>query len=147
MGALGSFMVADLQWDARLVFAGFSIALVTMGLCSAAAGRLVDRSGGRVTMMAGGVINAAGCALLAAAHTPLVYFIAWIGLGLGMRLSLYDAAFATLASIGGAGAARAIAQITLFGGSHPRSSGRRAITSPNPSAGGRPFWHTPPRRS
>jgi MFS family permease len=112
---LGSVIAADLKWDTRIIFGGFSIGLATMGLCSGPAGRLVDRHGGRATMAAGGIINAVGCVMLASAHTQIFYIIAWIVTGVGMRLSLYDAAFATLARMGG-GADRAMAQITLFGG-------------------------------
>jgi len=115
VGALGSFIATDLGWDARIVFGGFSVALVIMGLFSTTAGRIVDRHG-RASLMVGGAINAIGCLALAAAHSPAIYLLAWVPLGIGMRLSLYDAAFATLARIGGPTVARAIAQITLFGG-------------------------------
>ncbi|MEW6999890.1 hypothetical protein M5585_00655 [Serratia ureilytica] len=37
-------------------------------------------------------------------------------MGIGMRLSLYDAAFAVLVNIGGATARKSIAQVTLLGG-------------------------------
>jgi MFS family permease len=115
VGALGSFIVDDMGWDKTTVFGGFSIGLVAMGLCSSAAGRFVDRHG-RASLILGSVIIAAGCLALAAVHSPIAYVIAWIPIGVGMRFALYDAAFATLARLGGAGAARAIAQITLIGG-------------------------------
>src|SRR3546814_7118870 len=41
---------------------------------------------------------------------------AWICLGIAMRLTLYDAAFASLVRVGGHHARRPIAQITLLGG-------------------------------
>jgi MFS family permease len=99
-----------------VVYGGFSGALLVMGLVSSAAGRLIDRVGGRRVMVAGSVLNAAGCAGLALAYDVPAYYAAWICLGLGMRLSLYDAAFAALVRIGGPEAQRPIAQITLLGG-------------------------------
>lgn len=67
-------------------------------------------------MAAGSVLCAIGCAGLAVAQTVIAYYAAWICLGLAMRSTLYDAAFATLARIGGPEARRPIAQVTLLGG-------------------------------
>ncbi|WP_426434268.1 hypothetical protein [Bradyrhizobium genosp. P] len=61
-------------------------------------------------------MNAVGCAGLAVSHQVATYYVSWIVLGLGMRLTLYDAAFAALARIGGPEARRAMSEITLFGG-------------------------------
>ncbi|WP_225783226.1 MFS transporter [Xenophilus sp. Marseille-Q4582] len=96
--------------------AGFSLALLAMGASSAFAGRWIDRRGGRPALMTGCGCGAAGCALLALSHASPVYFAGWVLLGLGMRLALYDAAFAALAHLGGTAAKRAMSQITLFGG-------------------------------
>ncbi|RBL82351.1 MFS transporter, partial [Streptomyces cavourensis] len=46
----------------------------------------------------------------------VAYFAAWMLLGVGMRLCLYDAAFASLARAAGPAARRPMSQITLFGG-------------------------------
>jgi hypothetical protein len=59
---------------------------------------------------------AIGCAGLALSHDVVSYFLAWTCLGLAMRCTLYDAAFATLVRIGGPGASRAMSWITLPGG-------------------------------
>lgn len=116
IGALGPAMTADLGWNAATVYGGFSAAIVTMALVSPLAGAAVDRWGGHRVMPVGAVIAALGCALLAAAHHVPVYFMAWLLLGLGMRLCLYDAAFASLARAAGPTARRPMSQITLFGG-------------------------------
>ncbi|WP_051423917.1 MFS transporter [Bordetella petrii] len=112
----GPAMQGELGWSGAQIYAGFSLAIVVMAFASPAAGRAIDRWGGQRVMPAGAVLLAIGCALLAAAHAPIPYYAAWIVLGLGMRLTLYDAAFATLARIGGPQARRAMSQITLFGG-------------------------------
>ena len=64
----------------------------------------------------GSVLCAIGCVGLAMAQTVVAYYAAWICLGLAMRATLYDAAFAALVRIGGPEARRPIAQVTLLGG-------------------------------
>lgn len=116
IGALGEIITADLGWAPEVVYGGFSAALVTMGVVSARVGAAVDRYGGRRIMAAGGVVGAVACAGLAASTTVMTYYAAWIVLGVAMRMTLYEAAFAALARIAGAGARTAISQITLLGG-------------------------------
>ncbi|MNQ87650.1 Major Facilitator Superfamily protein [compost metagenome] len=87
-----------------------------MALVSPMAGMAVDRWGGHRVMPAGAILAALGCALLAAAHALPLYFMAWVLMGIGMRLCLYDAAFASLARAAGPTARRPMSQITLFGG-------------------------------
>jgi hypothetical protein len=116
IGAFGGLIAADLGWSQPLVHGGFSLALLVMGLASPLAGRLIDRHGGRPVMAAGSCLISLGCAGLSLAHHVLAYYAAWFCLGVAMRLTLYDAAFATLARIGGRSARRPMAQITLLGG-------------------------------
>nr|WP_233287171.1 MFS transporter [Bradyrhizobium oropedii] len=116
IGGFGEQISADLGWGRDIVYGGFAAALLMMGVVSPLAGRCVDRRGGREVMVAGALINAAGCAGLALSHQIGSYFVSWIVLGLGMRLTLYDAAFAALARIGGPEARRAMSGITLLGG-------------------------------
>ncbi|NNM72044.1 MFS transporter [Enterovirga aerilata] len=103
-------------WSGAIVYGGFSAALVTMGMASPAVGRAIDRHGGRTVMTAGSVLMAASCLLLAAATNLVVFYAAWLLLGVAMRMSLYDAAFATLVRLAGPQARRPISQITLLGG-------------------------------
>lgn len=116
IGGFGDAMTADLGASRDAVYGGFSAALLVMALASPLAGRWIDRHGGRRVMAAGSVLTAAGCLALAASHRLATYYAAWLALGVAMRLTLYDAAFAALAGIAGAGARRAMAQITLLGG-------------------------------
>jgi MFS family permease len=116
IGAFGELIAADLGWSPSLVHGGFSAALVVMGLSSPLVGRAIDRHGGRAVMTAGSIAAALGCAGLALAQNVWVYYAAWLCLGLAMRMTLYDAAFAALARIAGAAAKRPISQITLLGG-------------------------------
>lgn len=116
IGGLGEEMAAALGWSRDLVYGGFTVALLVMGLTSPLAGRLIDRHGGRSVMICGSILNAAGCVMLGLTHSVASYLLAWILLGLGMRLTLYDAAFAALARIAGPAARGPISQITLLGG-------------------------------
>src|SRR5262245_23947377 len=116
VGALGDLIAAELGWSASLVHGGFSAALVVMGLTSPAVGRAIDRHGGRAVMTAGSGVIAIGCIVLALADGVALYYAGWLCLGLAMRMTLYDAAFAALARIGGAAAKRPISQVTLLGG-------------------------------
>ena len=81
IGVFGELIVADLGWSRTLVYGGFSIALLAMGL-AVAAGRPPDRSaGGARVMTLGSVLCALGTAGLALAHGVAAYYAAWICLG------------------------------------------------------------------
>lgn len=117
LAALFAFPVAaETGWTPALVYGGFSAAIVVMGLVSGLVGRAIDRWGGRPVMTAGSCLMALAILGLALSHGLLAYYAAWLCLGLAMRMSLYDAAFAALARIGGGEARRPISQITLLGG-------------------------------
>ena len=116
VAVFGTPIARETGWSLTLVHAGFSVALVVMGLVSGVVGRHVDRRGGRAVMSAGSILGALGCLGLAGSHHLATYFLSWVVLGLAMRMTLYDAAFATLARIGGSQARRPISQITLLGG-------------------------------
>jgi MFS family permease len=109
-------IMAEMGWSAGVVQGGFALALLAMGVCSPGIGWLIDLAGGRAVMTAGSAALALGCVLLAASHSYPVYFCAWAVLGVAMRMALYDAAFASLARIGGPSAKTAMSQITLLGG-------------------------------
>ena len=116
IGMFGEAIAADLGWGRDVVYGGFALGLLVMGLASPLTGRLIDRHGGRRVMVTGSILNAVGCAMLGLCHGLTSYFLVWACLGLGMRLTLYDAAFAALARIGGPLARGPMSQITLLGG-------------------------------
>lgn len=116
VGIFGDAIGAELGWSRSVVHGGFSAALLVMAASSRLTGALIDRHGGRRVMAAGSVLTALGCAALALSRSLPAYYAAWLCLGLAMRFTLYDAAFAALARIGGPGAKKAISQITLLGG-------------------------------
>lgn len=116
IGVFGDAIAADLGWSITLVHSGFSCALVVMGLTSGFVGRMIDDHGGRVVMTVGSALLAAGCLSLSRSYDLFSYNLSWACLGLAMRMTLYEAAFATLAGIGGRSTRRPMAQVTLLGG-------------------------------
>ena len=116
VAVFGQPIAAETGWSRTEVFGGFSVALVAMGLLSGRIGRAIDVKGGRLVMTAGSVLAAAACLVVAASHHLAVFYAGWLALGAAMRMTLYDAAFASLARVGGPEARRPIAQITLLGG-------------------------------
>jgi predicted MFS family arabinose efflux permease len=116
LGVLGKPIAADTGWSQSLVFGGLTVGLLVSGAVSAFVGRLLDRRGGRAIMSAGSILVCVGLVLLSTVASPYAYLAAWAFLGLAMRLSLYDAAFAALVQVTPSRGRRAISYLTLFGG-------------------------------
>jgi MFS family permease len=106
----------DLGISSNWMFAAFSASLVISALLGPRVGRQIDLFGGRQVLSASNVILAAGLAVLGLAHSIPVLIVAWLLLGAGMGLGLYDAAFAALGRIYGGEARRSITGITLLAG-------------------------------
>lgn len=109
-------MARDLGVSTPTVFAAFSVALVVSALLGPAAGKAIDRYGGRPVLAASSVVFAAGLAAMALAQGPAGLFAAWILMGVAMAAGLYEAAFATLVHLYGQRARGAITGITLIAG-------------------------------
>lgn len=116
IAVFGTRIAADLDWSETTVYGGFSTALVIMAITSPLTGRLIDRYGGSFVMSGGSALLSLGCSGIALSYSIGIYYVSWVLLGFAMRLTLYDAAFAALARIGGIHAKRPISQITLLGG-------------------------------
>jgi MFS family permease len=97
-------------------YGAVSAALLLSGLLGPAAGRMIDRYGGRDVLAATNLVFAAGLVLLSFAAGPVTLVLAWLVLGAGMGFGLYEAAFATVAGLYGREARSAITGITLFAG-------------------------------
>ncbi|MGY3610954.1 MULTISPECIES: MFS transporter [unclassified Bradyrhizobium] len=106
----------DLGISSNWFFAAFSASLVISGLLGPRVGRQIDRVGGRQVLCASNVILAAGLALLGASASVWMMSAAWLLLGIGMGLGLYDAAFGALGRIYGSNARASITGITLIAG-------------------------------
>jgi len=113
---LADVIARDTGTTTTWLFASFSAALIISALLGPRAGRLIDRGSGNAVLAASNLLFAGGLVLLAMAQSLLVLQVAWIVLGIGMGIGLYDAAFAVLGRIYGTGARGAITGITLFAG-------------------------------
>jgi MFS family permease len=109
-------MAQELGLATPTVFAVFSAALLLSAFIGPAAGRAIDRHGGHWVLMASNLIMSAGLFALGLAQGFVGLCLAWALLGLGMGMGLYEAGFATLAKLFGAGARGPISGITLFAG-------------------------------
>ncbi|MFO1160224.1 MAG: MFS transporter [Reyranellaceae bacterium] len=98
------------------LFASFSISLIISALLGPRAGRLIDRGSGNAVLAVSNLLFAGGLVLLSVAQSLLTLQLAWVVLGVGMGIGLYDAAFAVLGRIYGTGARGAITGITLLAG-------------------------------
>jgi predicted MFS family arabinose efflux permease len=106
----------DLGVSSNWIFAAFSASLVISALLGPRIGRQIDLVGGRQVLSASNLTLATGLALLGCAHSLPVLVVAWLLLGVGMGLGLYDAAFGALGRIYGDAARGSITGITLIAG-------------------------------
>jgi predicted MFS family arabinose efflux permease len=113
---LADAVAQDLGTTPSRVFLALSLALLISGALGPAAGRWIDRGGGRRALVASNLVFAAGLLTMAAAQAEATLFAAWALIGCGMAFGLYDAAFAALAAAFGREARGAIAGVTLIAG-------------------------------
>jgi hypothetical protein len=109
-------MAAELGVTTGTVFAAFSAALVLSAILGPAVGRRIDLFGGRQVLTLSSLLFAVGLALLGTAQGAATLVLAWLIIGLGMAMGLYEAAFSALAGIYGRGARGPITGITLIAG-------------------------------
>ncbi len=101
---------------ASLVFGMFSVALLLAGIGGPYVGRWIDRSGGRGMLVASNLVMGSALALMAWAPGIAWLWVAWLLLGAGMSMGLYEAAFSALTSAYGHEARAPITGITLIAG-------------------------------
>lgn len=109
-------IAGELGVSVSTVFAAFSAALLVAAFLGPHAGHAIDRYGGRPVLSGTSVLFALGLLLLGLAQGPVMLFIAWGVLGLGMGSGLYEGAFAALVRLQGEHARRSITGITLLAG-------------------------------
>ena len=115
LGVLAGPIAADTGWSRSLIYFGFTVALLVMGGVSTLAGRAIDRYGARNVMALGTLLVSAGLYALSLVRSEFAYLFVWAFLGVGMRLCLYDAAFAALVQVVPRRGRVAISYLTLFG--------------------------------
>jgi MFS family permease len=113
---LAAPLAAELGLAVTQVFGAFTLALVISALVGPAAGRAIDRHGGRAVLRVTNLLFAAGLAALGLAQAGWQVWAAWCVIGVAMGSGLYDAAFATLVRLYPVSARNAITGITLIAG-------------------------------
>lgn len=109
-------MAHDLGISTNWIFGAFSASLVISAMLGPRIGRQIDLVGGRQVLSASNLTIAAGLVLLGFSQSVAVMAFAWLVLGIGMAMGLYDAAFAALGRIYGTQARGSITGITLMAG-------------------------------
>jgi predicted MFS family arabinose efflux permease len=113
---LAAPIARDLGLVPTYIFGALSGALVIAGLLGPRVGHAIDTFGGRGLLVISNFVFALGLIVLSFAQGLAVLIAAWVLLGIGMGMGLYEAAFATLARIYGSGARKPITGITLIAG-------------------------------
>lgn len=106
----------ELGWDAKMVYGGFSMALVIAALAATPIGRTIDRLGGRGVMAGGSLLAAASLLALSQVTGPAGFYLAWAGIGVAMACTLYEPLFAVLLQAFPESYRRLIITVTLVGG-------------------------------
>lgn len=109
-------MAAEFGVSTGWIYGAFSAAMLLTAFIGPTVGHRIDRFGGRNVLTVSSLIFAAGLGLLGAAPNLTVFVGAWLLIGCGMAIGLYEAAFATLTAIYGKTARGAITGITLIAG-------------------------------
>jgi MFS family permease len=115
LGVLANAIQTETGWSKSFVYFGFTIGLLTMGIVSTWVGRLIDRLGARRVMAIGTLIASAAMTALGYCRSEAAYLVVWACLGIGLRMTLYDAAFAALVQVVPTRGRQAISYLTLFG--------------------------------
>ena len=106
----------DLGWSKPELSIAFTLSLVVSASLTPVAGRLIDRGLAREIFTGGAVLGAVMLALLATVTELWQFYCIWIGLGVAMSSTLYEACFAVLVRSTGDRARRAITIVSIVAG-------------------------------
>jgi len=91
-------MQTELGWSTAALTGAYSLALLVSGLAAPVVGRWLDRHGPRALMTAGSVAGTLLVLAWSQVQDMAAYFLVWAGIGLAMAATLYEPAFATVAT-------------------------------------------------
>ena len=106
----------DLGWSKTELSVAFTLSLLVSAALVPVAGRLIDRGLARAIFTGSAVLGAVLLALLSAVTEPWQFYCIWIGLGVAMSSTLYEACFAVLVRSTGDRARRAITIVSIVAG-------------------------------
>ena len=116
MAVMAAPIIAETGWSQQWVYGSLSLGILVSGLLAPLSGRLIARGYGPLILAGGGVVMASGLVVMGLSYQPGWFFAAWLLIGTGMAMSLYDALFATLGTLYGGQARSAITGVTLISG-------------------------------
>jgi len=106
----------DLGWSKTELSGALTLSLVAAAVLAPVVGRLIDHGFGRFVFTGCALAGAVLLVLLSLVTELWQFYLVWLGLGIAMSGSLYEACFAVLTRSMGAKAKRAITVITLVAG-------------------------------
>ena len=106
----------DLGWSKTELSFAFTISLVVSASLIPITGRLIDRGLGPAIFAGGAALGALLLGLLCAVTELWQFYCIWIGLGVAMSSTLYEACFALLVRSTGDQARRAITIVSIVAG-------------------------------
>ncbi|MFW1690073.1 MFS transporter [Acinetobacter ursingii] len=109
-------IMSEMGWGRELVYGALSLSILVSAFALPYIGRLISRHGGKEILAMSGIITALGLFILAFSYHLAFFFLAWIVIGLGMAIGLYDTLFAVLGNLFGLNAKVAIVSVTLISG-------------------------------
>src|SRR5690606_27443734 len=115
-GTFARTIATDTGWSSPQIYLGLTLAMLVMAGISPFVARLLTQFGGQRVVMCGTLLISVSCVIMAESHSLAGWYCAWLLAGVGMRLSLYDALFASLVNLYGQNARRMISRVTLAGG-------------------------------
>ena len=107
---------AEFGVSRSVLVGGFSLGLLVCGAVSPLVGRRIEHHGGRHVLAIAPLVTALGLGGLAMCPNVACWYLAWVAIGIGMAMGLYDAAFGTIGRLLGASARPAIVGVTLMAG-------------------------------
>ncbi len=109
-------MQAELGWSAGSLTGAYSLALLVSGLAALPVGRWLDRHGSRALMTAGSVGGTLLLLAWAAVDSLTAFYLIWAALGLVLAATLYEPAFAVVATWFERERGRALLLVTFMAG-------------------------------
>jgi sugar phosphate permease len=109
-------MERELGWSKTDLNGALTLGLLAAGLAAFPVGMWLDRRGGRLVMSAGSLLGATCLLVWAQVHELWVFYLLWLLLGVAQAATLYEPAFAVIASAFGSDYRRGITSLTLIGG-------------------------------
>lgn len=109
-------IMQEMRWGRELVYGALSVSILVSAFSLPYIGKLISKHGGKEILAISGVVTAIGLLIMSFSYHITTFFLAWIVIGFGMALGLYDTLFAVLGNLYGLNAKKAITMITLISG-------------------------------